>query len=283
MRFPPIVKLPLISTLEFNETSPETANVDNVPTLVILGCVAVITSPDKSPMIVDENVFDPAIVWSPDVITAPAANTLVASVTSAAVSIPDNLVRSAPVIIAPDPTLVTSDNAVTLDVVYTPLVTVAAFPEISPMIVDENVFASAMVWSPDVITAPAANTLVASVTSAAVSIPDNLVRSAPVIIAPEPTLVTSDNAVTLDVVYTPFVTVAAFPEILPTIVDENVFAPATVSSPVFITAPAADTLVASVTSADVSIPDNLVRSALVIMAPEPAFDTSDNAVTLDVV
>ena len=64
---------------------------------------------------------------------------------------------------------------------------------------------------------------------------------------------------------------------------ENVFAPAMVSSPVFITAPAADTLVASVTSADVSIPNNFVRSAPVIIAPEPTSVTSDNAVTLDVV
>ena len=92
-------------------------------------------------MIVDENVFAPATVSSPVFITAPAAATLVASVTSADVSIPDNLVRSALVIIAPEPTLVTSDNAVTLDVVYTPLVTVVAFPEISPMIVLANVTA----------------------------------------------------------------------------------------------------------------------------------------------
>ena len=108
------------------------------------------------------------------------------------------------------------------------MVTVAAFPVISLIIAVENVFAPSIVWSPDVITAPAANTLVASVTSADVSMPDNFVRSAPVIIAPEPTLVTSDNAVTLDVVYTPLVTVAAFPEILPAIVEENVFAPSIV-------------------------------------------------------
>ena len=68
-------------------------------------------------MIIDENVFAPAMVWSPDVITAPAANTLVASVTSAEVSMPNSLVRSAPVIMAPEPASVTSDNAVTLDVV----------------------------------------------------------------------------------------------------------------------------------------------------------------------
>ena len=113
---------------------------------------------------------------------------------------PNNLVRSAPVIMAPEPTSVTSDNAVTLDVIYTPFVTVAAFPVISLIIAVENVFAPAIVWSPDVITAPAANTLVASVTSAVVSIPDNFVRSALVMIAPEPALVTSDNVVTLDVV-----------------------------------------------------------------------------------
>ena len=101
----------------------------------------------------------------------------------------------------------------------------AAFPETSPMIVDENVFAPAIVWSPDVITAPAASTLVASVTSAAVSMFDSLVRSSPVIMAPEPASVTSDNAVTLDVVYTPLVTVAALPDILPAIVFANVTAP----------------------------------------------------------
>ena len=245
--------------------------------------VTVAALPVISLMIAVENVFAPSIVWSPDVITAPAANTLVASVTSAAVSIPDNLVLSAPVIIAPEPTSVTSDNAVTLDVVYTPLVTVAALPEMLAAIVDENVFSPAIVWSPDVITAPAANTLVASVTSAEVSIPDNFVRSAPVIMAPDPTSVTSDNAVTLEVVYTPLVTVAAFPEMLPAIVDENVFAPSIVWLPDVITAPAANTFVASVTSAEVSISDNFVRSALVIMAPEPTSETSDNAVTLDVV
>ena len=245
--------------------------------------VTVAAFPVISLMIAVENVFAPAIVWSPDVITAPAANTLVASVTSAAVSIFVNLVRSALVIMAPDPASVTSDNAATLEVVYTPLVTVAALPEILPAIVDENVFAPSIVWSPDVITAPEANTLVASVTSADVSMPDNLVRSALVIIAPEPTSVTSDKAVTLDVVYTPLVTVAALPEMLPTIVDENVFSPAIVWSPDVITAPAANTLVASVTSAAVSIFVNLVRSALVMIAPEPALVTSDNAVTLDVV
>ena len=46
---------------------------------------------------------------------------------------------------APEPTSETSDNAVTLEVVYTPLVTVAALPVISLMIADENVFAPAMV------------------------------------------------------------------------------------------------------------------------------------------
>ena len=78
--------------------------------------------------------------------------------------------------------------------------TVAALPVMLASIVDENVFSPAIVGFPDVITAPAANTLVASVTSAAVSIFVNLVRSALVMIAPEPALVTSDNAVTLDVV-----------------------------------------------------------------------------------
>ena len=85
------------------------------------------------------------MVWSPVFITAPAADTLVASVTSANVSMFDNLVRSASVMIAPEPTLVTSDKAVTLDVVYTPLVTVAALPETSPIIVDENVFSPSIV------------------------------------------------------------------------------------------------------------------------------------------
>ena len=90
-----------------------------------------------------------------------------------------------------------------------------------------------------------------------------MVLSASVIIAPLPTLVTSAKSVTEDVVYTPLVTVAAFPVTLPTIVDENVFVPATVALPVFITAPAAATLIASVTSAAASIPFNFVRSAAV--------------------
>ena len=132
--------------------------------------------------------------------TAPAAATVVASVTSADVSIPDNFVLSAEVIIAPDPALVTSLNDVTLDVVYIPFVTVAAFPSIEPEIVELNVLVPAIVWFPLVMTAPAAATVVASVTSADVSIPDNFVLSAEVIIAPDPALVTSLNDVTLDVV-----------------------------------------------------------------------------------
>ena len=132
-------------------------------------------------------------------------------------------------------------------------------------------------------TPPAASTFVASVTSAAASIPDNLVLSASVMISPEPALVTSDNAVTLLVVYTPLVTVAAFPVILPAIALLKVLVPAIVSFPVFNTPPAAATFVASVTSAAASMPANFVLSAAVIMAPEPTLVTSDSAVTLLVV
>ena len=70
--------------------------------------------------------------------TAPAAATVVASVTSADVSIPDNFVLSAEVIIAPDPALVISLNDVTLDVVYIPFVTVAAFPEYPTEVIVPN-------------------------------------------------------------------------------------------------------------------------------------------------
>ena len=63
----------------------------------------------------------------------------------------------------------------------------------------------------------------------------------------------------------------------------DVFAPAIVSSPVFITAPAAATFAAAVTSAFVSIPLNLLLSETVIIAPLPTSVTSDNAVTDDVV
>ena len=59
----------------------------------------------------------PAKSVTSESITAPAAATLVASVTSAAVSIPSSFVLSTSVIIAPEPTAVTSDNAVTLEVV----------------------------------------------------------------------------------------------------------------------------------------------------------------------
>ena len=222
------------------------------------------------PAIVELNVLVPEIAWLPEVITPPAASTLVASVTSADASIPLNLVLSAPVMIAPEPALVISDSAVTLLVVYRPFVTVPAFPVTLPAIVELNVFVPAIVWLPDVITPPAASTLVASVTSAAVSIPLNFVLSAPVMIAPEPAFVTSLRAVTLLVVYTPFVTVPAFPVILPAIAELNVLVPEIVWLPVTITPPAAATLVASVTSAAVSMPFNLVLSASVIMAPEPA-------------
>ena len=86
---------------------------------------------------------------------------------------------------------------------------------------------------------------------------------------------------TLDVVYIPLVTVVALPDISPTIVLLKVFVPSIVSLPVFITAPALATLVASVTSAKVSIPSNLVRSTVVIISPDPALDTSLSNVTLD--
>ena len=59
----------------------------------------------------------PAKSLTSESISAPASATLVASVTSAEDSIVANLALSAPVIIAPEPTSVTSDNAVTLDVV----------------------------------------------------------------------------------------------------------------------------------------------------------------------
>ena len=88
-----------------------------------------------SPVIVDENVLVPAIVSFPVFITAPAAATFVASVTSAEVSIPDNLVLSALVMIAPLPTEVISLSAVAELVVYIPFVTVPAFPVISPVMV----------------------------------------------------------------------------------------------------------------------------------------------------
>ena len=155
-------------------------------------------------------VLVPAMVWFVEVITAPAARTFVASVTSAAASIALSLFLSAVVIIAPEPTLLTSDNTVTLEVVYTPLVTVPALPVTEPVIVLLKVFVPATVWfTAVVITAPAAVTLVASVTSADVSIPVSFVLSAAVIMAPEPTLLTSERSVTLEVVYIPLVTVVA--------------------------------------------------------------------------
>ena len=52
-------------------------------------------------------------------------------------------------------------------------------------------------------------------------------------------------------------------DIVPIIPDENVLTPAIVSSPVFITAPAAATLVASVTSADASMASNLLFNVVV--------------------
>ena len=69
----------------------------------------------------------------------------------------------------------------------------------------------------------------------------------------------------------------------PLMVLLKVLVPAIVSFPVFNTPPAAATLVASVTSAPVSIPLSLVLSALVMIAPEPALETSLRAVTLLVV
>ena len=77
--------------------------------------------------------------------------------------------------------------------------------------------------------------------------------------------------------------VAVFPVIDPAISELKVLVPAIVSFPVFRTPPAAATLVASVTSAEASMPFSLVLSAAVMMAPEPALVTSVRAVTLLVV
>ena len=85
-------------------------------------------------------VLIPATFWFPVFITPPAARTLVKSVTSAFSSILVNLVLSTSVIIFPLPELVTSVKLVTLLVVYTPLVTVAAFPLILPEMVSLKVF-----------------------------------------------------------------------------------------------------------------------------------------------
>ena len=79
------------------------------------------------------------------------------------------------------------------------------------------------------------------------------------------------------------VIVAALPVMLPSIAELKVLVPAIVSFPVFITAPAAATFVASVTSADASMEVNLVRSASVIIAPDPTLVTSLRTVTLLVV
>ena len=73
-------------------------------------------------------------------ITAPADVTFAVSVISANASIPFNLVLSLSVIIEPEPAEVISLNVVALLVVYTPFVTLPAFPLISPIIVFENVF-----------------------------------------------------------------------------------------------------------------------------------------------
>ena len=73
----------------------------------------------------------------------------------------------------------------------TNFVAVAALPSIEPEMVLLNVLVPAIVWSVVVITAPAAATLFASVTSALNSRLDNFVRSTLVIIAPEPALVIS--------------------------------------------------------------------------------------------
>ena len=94
----------------------------------------------------------------------------------------------------------TSLRLTTLLVVYTPLVTVAAFPLMFPPMVLLKVLLPAIIWFPSVITPPAASTFVASVTSAKASIPLSLVLSLSVIMAPEPTLVTSLRSETLLVV-----------------------------------------------------------------------------------
>ena len=95
-----------------------------------------------------------------------------------------------------------------------------------------------------------------------------------------PTIATNRSAF---VVSGATVIVPAFPVMLPAIALEKVLTPKTVSFPVFITAPAADTLVASVLSARSSMPDSLFLSAVVMIEPDPTPVTSERAVTLLVV
>ena len=101
----------------------------------------------------------PAKSVTSESINAPAAATFVASVTSALVSIPDNFVRSALVIIAPDPALVISLRSAAAIVISAEpsklfpaislavdnLVDVAALPSTEPLIVELNVFVPAIV------------------------------------------------------------------------------------------------------------------------------------------
>ena len=61
--------------------------------------MTVLALPFKVPTIGLLNVLVPPIVWSSVVMTAPAAFTVIPSVTSADVSIPSNLVLSVSVII----------------------------------------------------------------------------------------------------------------------------------------------------------------------------------------
>ena len=75
-----------------------------------------------------------------------------------------------------------------------------------------------------------------------------------VIITPLPELVTSLKSVTLLVVYIPSLTVAALPETFPIIVEEKVLTPPIVSSPVFITAPVAETLANVILASEPSFP-----------------------------
>ena len=163
-----------------------------------------------------KNVLVPAIIWSVVVITAPAAATFVASVTSALASMPSSLVLSP------------SANAPSLGLICNVETVTALIPAKS--VTSES------------ITAPAAATLVASVTSALASMPDNFVRSALVIIAPDPALVISLRSAAaivmsaepskllpaISLAVDNLVDVAAFPSIEPLIVELNVFVPAMV-------------------------------------------------------
>ena len=155
------VGVPLLSYTAAFPESPDTLTCAPaaIPSSLVLSPSAKAPSEGFTCSVEIVTALTPARSVTSESINAPAANTLIASVTSALVSILVSLVLSAAEIILPEPASVTSLRSAAAIVIFpepskafpaiflavSSVVAVAAFPLISPTIVELKVLESAIV------------------------------------------------------------------------------------------------------------------------------------------